>query len=71
MKLRFRSVSPLVLALSLPAIASAQDTAPAEAGDVLDTPIPADTPQPVAAPAPTGDSVLDRLNTLEARVQTL
>lgn len=70
MKLRFRSVSLLALALSLPAIASAQAPTTAEGG-ALDTPVAADSPQPTPAPAPTGDPVLDRLNALDARVHTL
>jgi phosphate-selective porin OprO/OprP len=73
MKLRFRGVSLLVLALSLPTLAHAQDAAadPIVAGDAIDTPVANDGPEPAAAPAPTGDPVLDRLNALEARVKSL
>ena len=73
MKLRFRGVSLFVLALTLPTISHARDTAadPVVAGEAIDTPVADDTPQTAAAPAPTGDPVLDRLNALEARVQSL
>lgn len=37
----------------------------------IDMPIDADTPEAAAAPVPTGDSVLDRLNALEARIKQL
>ncbi|HEX8841849.1 MAG TPA: porin, partial [Sphingomicrobium sp.] len=37
----------------------------------LDTLVPADEEPPKAAPKPTGDVILDRLNALEARVQQL
>jgi phosphate-selective porin OprO/OprP len=73
MKLRFLGVSLFVLALSLPTLAYAQEGAadPAAAAEAIDTPVADDTPQPVAAPAPTGDPILDRLNALEARVKSL
>ena len=73
MKLRFRGVSLFVLALTLPTLVHAQDTAgdpAAVTGEAIDTPVD-DAPQAEAAPAPTGDPVLDRLNALEARVKSL
>src|SRR5689334_371474 len=57
-----------LLALASPAMA--QQTEPVDSSQ-LDTLEPADQPQPQAAPKPTGDAILDRLNALEARVQQL
>jgi phosphate-selective porin OprO/OprP len=53
------------LALATPALA--QQTGDSQ----LDTLAPADEPAAVAAPKPTGDPVLDRLNALETRVNQL
>jgi phosphate-selective porin OprO/OprP len=55
-------VSLCALALTLPTLASAQ---------VLDTPVPDAAPPPPAQPPATGNELLDRLNALEARVQSL
>ena len=49
---------------------SAADT-PAPASGGIDTLLPADEAPAVAAPAPTGDPVLDRLNALQAKVEAL
>ena len=53
----------------LPAPLLAQSAAPAPAASPIDTPIDEATPAP--PPAPTGDPVLDRLNALEAKVDSL
>jgi len=62
------------LALATPALAQQAeppaDAPPADASQ-LDSLVPADEPAQVAAPKPTGDPVLDRLNALEARVNQL
>jgi phosphate-selective porin OprO/OprP len=60
-----------MLALGSPALA--QQTTPPAATDSspLDTLVPADDQPKPAAPAPTGDAILDRLNALEARVSQL
>ena len=60
-----------LLALASPAMA--QQTTPAEPQEPsqLDTLEPADDQPQQAAPKPTGDAVLDRLNALEARVSQL
>src|SRR5690349_20391503 len=55
----------LLLALASPALAQEND-----AGSVIDSLVPADTVT-TAAPASTGNPVLDRLNALEAKVATL
>ena len=57
-------------ALILGAAAHAQ-AVPPPPPTTIDTEEPAFGPAPVAAPAATGDAVLDRLNALEAKVQTL
>jgi len=50
----------------------AQTAPPATDGSPLDTRVEDDsTPRPEAAPAPTGDPVLDRLNALDDRVRQL
>src|SRR3954463_4577914 len=60
-----------LLALASPALAQ-QETPPAETSDTpLDTLEPADETPVQAAPQPTGDPILDRLNALEARVSQL
>ena len=60
-----------LLALASPAMAQ-QETPPSEtSGAPLDTLEPADETPAQAAPKPTGDPILDRLNALEARVSQL
>ena len=54
------------LALATPAFA--QDV-PAETE--IDTLVDGEAPEPEAAPAPTGDPVLDRLNAMDARIKQL
>jgi phosphate-selective porin OprO and OprP len=67
-----------VSALALATPAFAQDAPDEElveetpAGDTpIDTLVDGDEPQAVAAPPPTGDPVLDRLNAMEARIKQL
>ena len=60
------------LALSPAYGQEAEPAAPSEESDSpIDTLVDADEPPPVETPAPTGDPVLDRLNSLEARVKQL
>src|SRR3954453_14838297 len=66
--LLFAGVS--ALALATPAGAQQAGQSPADDSQ-LDTLVPADEPSEAEAPKPTGDAVLDRLNTLEARVKQL
>lgn len=63
------SVFALLLAAAAPGFAQA---APAAADSVpIDELAPVDEPAAPAAPVPTGDPVLDRLNALDAKVQAL
>lgn len=60
-----------LLALATPALAQ-QEPPPVDAGETqLDTLEPVDSAPAQAAPTPTGDPVLDRLNALETRVKQL
>ena len=61
------------LALASPVLAQQQEPPPADTqASPLDTLEPANEEQPAqAAPKPTGDAILDRLNALEARVAAL
>lgn len=71
--LRAKALSALLLA-STSSVALAQEKAPptdaAQSENVIDE-VVTDEATPQAAPAPTGDAVLDRLNALEARIRTL
>lgn len=71
--LRAGTLSALLLA-SASSLALAQESAPPTAAapseNVIDE-VVTDEVTPQAAPAPTGDAVLDRLNALEARIRTL
>jgi phosphate-selective porin OprO/OprP len=58
-----------LLALASPALAQAQQ--PQTNDDTGEQLVPADDQPAEAAPTPTGDAVLDRLNALEARVKQL
>ena len=63
-----------LLALSTPALAQDNSAAePTNEPSELDTLVPADETEPAAqaAPAPTGDPVVDRLNAMEARIKQL
>lgn len=68
MTLRFFGASLLALALATPAVA--QDGT-GEQPSVIDELAPAGSPDAGAAPAPTGDPILDRLNALEYKVKRL
>lgn len=60
-----------LLTLASPAMAQQTDhTEPADSSQ-LDTLVPADEQSARAAPKPTGDAIVDRLNALEARVRQL
>lgn len=63
--LRGAGLVALAIASLAPTYASAQDASP------LDTLEPGAAPAAAAAPVPTGDPVLDRLNALEAKVNQL
>lgn len=74
MSLRYIGASLIALALATPAIAQTEpastDTVSSEQG-VIDELAPASGPDAGAAPAPTGDAVLDRLNALEYKIKQL
>src|SRR4051794_29930645 len=61
------------LAFASPSLAqqASQPAAPQAAESPLDTLVPADDQPVEAAPKPTGDTVIDRLNALEQRVNQL
>ena len=67
-----RAAAALVLTLAPATAALAVQAPTGAAGNVIDTEEPGfDSATTVAAPAPTGDPVLDRLNALEAKVKGL
>lgn len=64
-------VSDPVLAQSPEPSSDLPEAGDAPVGGTIDTLVEDDAPAPAAAPAPTGDPVLDRLNALEAKVSQL
>ncbi|MDB5699510.1 MAG: porin [Alphaproteobacteria bacterium] len=76
MRLLLAAGVSLLALVSAPGLAQSPDTDVASPGEepvggTIDTIVEDDAPAPAAAPAPTGDPVVDRLNALEAKVSQL
>lgn len=69
MTLRYIGASLLALAIAAPALA--QDNTNTTEASVLDELAPEGNPDVGAAPAPTGDAIIDRLNALEYKLKQL